>query len=46
VTVPADVVERLTTTTLLGAVALALLLLIDSSVFWRIRIHHYCGVSA
>jgi ABC-2 type transport system permease protein len=47
VTVPAEaVVGRLTPAALLGAVALALLLLIASRVFWRIGVYHYSGASA
>jgi ABC-2 type transport system permease protein len=47
VTVPAEaVVGRLTPTALLGAVGLALLLLIGARVFWRIGVYHYSGASA
>lgn len=46
-TVPAEALTgRLTTGTMLGAVALAIALLIVSRVFWRFGLRHYSGASA
>lgn len=46
-TVPAEALSgRLTTTTLLGAIALALALLAASRLFWRTGLRHYSGASA
>ncbi|MCI0394643.1 MAG: ABC-2 family transporter protein [Chloroflexi bacterium] len=47
VTVPAQsLIGRLNTQTLLGAIALALFLLLLSRLFWKIGIRHYSGASA
>jgi len=47
VTVPAEaVVGRLTPAALLGAIGLALLLLVVSRWFWSIGVRHYSGASA
>jgi ABC-2 type transport system permease protein len=47
VTVPSEaVVGRLTPVELLGAVGLALALLVGSRLFWRIGIRYYSGASA
>ncbi|MEO8608677.1 MAG: ABC-2 family transporter protein [Chloroflexota bacterium] len=47
VTVPSEaLVGRLTPVELLGAVGLALALLVASRLFWRIGIRHYSGASA
>jgi ABC-2 type transport system permease protein len=46
-TVPAEALTgRLTWETLLGAVILALVLIIVSRVFWRVGLRHYTGTSA
>jgi ABC-2 type transport system permease protein len=46
-TVPAEALtSRLTWETLLGAVALAVVLLTVSRVFWRVGLRHYSGTSA
>jgi ABC-2 type transport system permease protein len=46
-TVPAEALAgRLTGTTLLGAIALALVLLAASRLFWRTGLRHYSGASA
>ncbi len=47
VTIPAEALTgRLTPETLLGAVVLALVLLVVSRAFWRYGIRHYTGASA
>jgi ABC-2 type transport system permease protein len=46
-TVPAEALAgRLTPATLLGAVALALALVVASRLFWRVGLRHYSGASA
>jgi ABC-2 type transport system permease protein len=46
-TVPAQALTgRLTWQTLLGAVALAVVLLVGSRLFWRVGIRYYSGASA
>ena len=47
VTVPAEALTgRLTASSLLGAAALALALLVGSRWFWSVGIRHYTGASA
>jgi ABC-2 type transport system permease protein len=46
-TIPAEALtNRLNLTTLLGAVGLALILLVISRIVWRVGLRHYSGASA